>query len=131
MDCDLSPNRAPVPYPQFYAYQLMASPDYLDLNSGGYLAASVAPALSSAGLAITAFFTPKRDSILIVNPTGQTLSESVTARNLGLPSPTASLYRVADGKSIDRTSLALTQSGTDYEVTISIPPYSVLGISIQ
>jgi hypothetical protein len=61
----------------------------------------------------------------------KTPSQSVTARNSGFPSPTANLYRVADGKSIDRTSLTLTQSGSDYKVTISIPPNSVLGISIQ
>jgi hypothetical protein len=131
MDCAISPSHAPTPYPQFYAYQLMASSEYLGLNSGGYLAASVTPASAAAGLNVLAFFTGQGDSILIVNPTGQAMSELLTARNPGLSSPTANVYRIADGKSIDRTSLALTQSGSDYAAQLTIPAYSVLGIALR
>jgi len=131
MDCTLLPKSTNVPYPQYYVYQLMASQDYLGMNSGGYMAASISPVASGAGLVITAFYTAKQDSILIVNPTGKTYSEIVSAQNTGISSPAATLYQVVNGHSISSTPLALTQSGTDYNATVSIPPYAVLGISIR
>jgi hypothetical protein len=131
MDCSLSSTAAPVPYPQYYAYELMASPQYLGINSGGYMAASVSPAAGGAGLVATAFYTSKQDSILIVNPTGSTYSETVSAYNLGISSPVAYLYEVVQGRSISRATLALTKTGTAYNATISVPPYTVLGIAIK
>ncbi len=131
MDCTLLPKSANVPYPQYYVYQLMASQDFLGMNSGGYMAASISPVASGAGLVIAAFYTAKQDSILIVNPTGKTYSEIVSAQNTGLSSPVATLYQVVNGQSISSTPLTLTQSGTAYNATVSIPPYTVLGISIR
>jgi len=66
-----------------------------------------------------------------VNPTGKTYSEIVSAQNTGISSPAATLYQVVNGHSISSTPLALTQSGTAYNATVSIPPYTVLGISIR
>lgn len=131
MDCDLSPNRSPEPYPQYYAYQLMASADYLDMNSGGFLANSVAPLARGEGIAVSAFYTKKQNSILIVNPTGRASTESVTVQNSGYPSATATLFRVDSGKSISRSSLDITLSGATMTVSVSVPAYSVLGIAIQ
>jgi len=131
MDCDLSPNQAPEPYPQYYAYQLMASPDYLDMNSGGYLAESVAPQARGDGIAVSAFYTQKQNSILIVNPTGQSTTQSVTVQNPGYASATATLFQVDNGRSINRSSLEVAQSGAAMTMSVSIPAYSVLGIAIQ
>ncbi len=131
MDCELFGSGVQEPYPQYYAYQLMASRDYLDMNSGGYMAASVSPAASGAGVATTAFYTAKQDSILIVNPTGQPYSQTVSVLNAGSSSPVAYFYQVVQGRSIIQSSLTLEQSGSAYNMTVSVPPYTVAGISIQ
>jgi hypothetical protein len=131
MDCDLSPDHAPEPYPQYYAYQLMAASDYLDMNSGGSLAASVSPPARGDGIAVSAFYTQKQNSILIVNPTAQATTESVTVQNAGYSSATATLFQVENGKSISRSSLEVTQSGATMTMSVSVPAYSVLGIAIQ
>ncbi len=132
MDCALSSSTAPSPYPQYYAYELMASTSYLSLNSGGWMASSVSPVASGSGLAVTAFFTADRDSILIVNPTGNTYSETVNASYLGFAAPVvATLYEVVGGKAINTTSLPLSQSGATFSAKISIPAYTVMGIAIK
>jgi hypothetical protein len=131
MDCQYSVGTAPVPYPQYYAYLLMASPQYLGMNSGGYMAASVSPTAGSGGPVSTAFYTSNQDSILIVNPTSTNYTEiAVTAQNVGFSSPLATLYQIVNGQSIAASNLTLTPSGAAYTATISLPPYSVMGISI-
>ncbi len=130
MDCSHN-SGAPQPYPQYYAYQLMASADYLGMNAGRYMAPSVTYAGSGDGLQVTAFSTAKQDSILIVNPTSASYSHLISIRNSGLTSPAATLYQVLNGKSIGKNSLTLTSSGTASNATVTIPPYSVLGISLQ
>jgi hypothetical protein len=131
MDCDLSPNLSPEPYPQYYAYQLMASAYYLDMNSGGFLAYSVAPLARGEGIAVSAFYTQKQNSILIVNPTAQTSTEVVTVQNPGYSSATATLFQVENGKSISRSNLEVTQSGATMNLSVSVPAYSVPGIAIH
>ena len=131
MNCDLSPSQSPEPYPQYYAYQLMASADYLDMNSGGFLAASVAPQARGDGIAVTAFYTQKQDSILIVNPMGHAITESVTVQNPGYSSATATLFQVENGKSIGRSGLETLQSASTMTISVTVPAYSVLGIAIQ
>ncbi|WP_348265108.1 hypothetical protein P8935_11330 [Telmatobacter sp. DSM 110680] len=131
MNCDLSPNQSPEPYPQYYAYQLMASADYLDMNSGGFLAASVAPQARGAGIVVAAFYTQQQDSVLIVNPTGQASTESVAVQNPGYSSATATLFQVENGNSISRRSLETSQSGSTITIAVTVPAYSVLGIAIQ
>ena len=131
MDCDLSPSQAPEPYPQYFAYQLMASADFLDMNSGGFLADSVAPQARGDGIAVSAFYTQKQNSILLVNPTGQAATELVTVQNPGYASATATLFQVENGRSINRTSLEVTQSGSALTMSVSMPAYSVQGIAIH
>lgn len=130
MDCSHS-SATPLPYPQYYAYELMASPQYLGMNAGGYMAASVSPLPSASGVAVSAFYTSKQDSILIVNPTSTTYSDILSVRNPGYSSPTATLYQIVKGQSISQLSLSLKSSGGAYTATISIPPYSVFGIAIK
>lgn len=132
MDCAISYTTAPSPYPQYYAYELMASTSYLSLNSGGWMAPSVSPLASGSGLAATAFFTGDRDSILIVNPTGNTYSETVNASYLGFALPVvATLYEVVGGKAINSTNLPLSHSGATFSAKVSIPAYTVMGIAYK
>jgi hypothetical protein len=130
MDCSHS-SGVPVGYPQYYAYELMASPRYLDMNNGGYMAVSVSPAASETGVIASAFYTTTQDSVLIVNPTSTSHSELVSIHNPGYSSPSATLFHVVGGRSISQSSLTLTKSGTAYTARISLPPYSVFGIAIK
>jgi hypothetical protein len=130
MDCSHA-SGAPVPYPQYYAYELMASAGYLAMNSGGYMAASVSPASNGSGLIASAFYTAKQDSILIVNPTGNSYSQTLSIHNPGFSSLSAMLYKIVGGRSISKASLSLTGSGTTYTAPLTIPPYTVVGIAIK
>jgi hypothetical protein len=132
MDCQYTTNSTPQPYPQFYAYQLMASSSYLDMNSGGYMAASIAPPSGGGGLVTTAFYTPNQDSLLIINPTSANYSSiTINLQNTGYSSPHAVLYQIVDGQRINSQSLALTQSNGSYTANIQVPAYTVLGIAVQ
>ena len=54
MDCLYSVDATPVPYPQYFAYDLIASPEYLGLVAGGYMAKSISTPTGGGGLATTA-----------------------------------------------------------------------------
>ena len=69
MDCLYSAGATPVPYPQYYAFQLMAGSNYLNLSSDGYMAKSVSPPSGGGGLIVTAFYNASQDAMLIINPT--------------------------------------------------------------
>ena len=132
MDCQYPLGTPPVPYPQYYAYQLMASSSYLGLNSGGYMAASVSPGSDGGGIETTAFYTSNQDSVLIVNPTSTSYSNiTITIQNVGLSSPHAVLYQIVNGNQITSSSLQLSVSGSNYTATFSVPQYTVMGIAIQ
>jgi len=130
MDCTHA-SGAPVPYPQYYAFALMASGSYLGMNDGGYMATSISSLPLGRGVAATAFYTAKQNSILIVNPTSTSHSDIVQIQNAGRSSPSATLFQIVNGKSINKTTLKLTESGTSYTASITIPAYSVLGIAIK
>jgi hypothetical protein len=66
-----------------------------------------------------------------VNSTGQSTTQSVTVQNPGYASATATLFQVDNGRSINRSSLEVAQSGAAMTMSVSIPAYSVLGIAIQ
>lgn len=130
MDCSHA-SGAPVPYPQYYAYQLMASSSYLGMNQGAHMASSISSLPAGRGIAATAFYNATQDSILIVNPTSTTYSEIVRIQNTGLASPSATLYRIVGGKSISKASLKLTESAGVYTAPVTIPAYTVLGIALK
>jgi Glycosyl hydrolases family 39 len=130
MDCSHN-SGAPVPYPQYYAYQQMASSSYLGMNQGGYMASSISSVPAGRSIAATAFYTSKQDSILIANPTSTSYSDILRIQNVGFSSPAATLYQVVGGKSISKTALKLTESAGVYTAPITIPPNTVLGIAIK
>ena len=68
-DCLYSAGATPVPYPQYYAYDLLASPSYLGLSAGGHMAKTIStPTGGGGGLATTAFYTASQDAVVIINP---------------------------------------------------------------
>jgi hypothetical protein len=88
-DCLYSTGADPVPYPQYYAFQLLASPSYLGLQGGGYMATSISTPTGGGGLATTAFYTATQDAIVITNPT----SASYPAINVTFSNPGVSASR--------------------------------------
>jgi len=129
MDCNPSVME---PYPQFYAYQLFASPDYLDLQAGGNMAVSVSSANTSA-LETTAFYTSSADSVVVVNPTSTTYSKlNITLTNPGLTSPTGTVFLLDNphGK-IASESVALRSISGGYAATVEVPPHSTVALSVK
>ncbi len=131
-DCYYPQNTTPELYPQYFAYQLMGSANYLGLASGGYMAASVSP-YGGTGIQATAFYNGSQDSLLIVNPSSSNYaSVKVTLSNTGFSSPTATLYHIVNGASISSSTISLTHgTGTSYSVTIPVSAYSVQGIRLK
>jgi hypothetical protein len=127
MDCDTSQL---TPYPQFYALQLFASPQYLNLQAGGHMAASVSPGTTTSGLDTTAFYTSSGDNLVIVNPTATYYgSVSVSLTNLGFSASSGTQYFV-NSSSITSQSVPLTPISRGYSTKVAVPAYSTVAISI-
>jgi len=134
MDCPYASTGTPQAYPQYYAYQLLAATQYLGLQNGGHMAASIASPSTSAGagLVVSAFFTSTQDSILIINPTSQAISSlPVSAANTGYTATSGTLYQIVNGQQIRSAPITLTQSGTSVTTSLAVPAYSVQAISIK
>jgi len=130
MDCAYSASTAQ-PYPQYYAYNLLLGSNYLGLGSGGFLAAST-PKINQAGVAVSAFYTAANDALVITNPTASDLNNvSISLQNTG-NLPVATLYLLNSANpTISGQTLQVTRSGNGYTATISVPHYSVVGISLS
>jgi PKD repeat protein len=129
MDCNASSME---PYPQYYAYQLLASSSYLGLEEGGRMAASVSPATTQSGLMATAFYTAKSDAIVIINPTGTSYSQvTAVAKNSGYGTVQGSLHLLdsAHGQ-INTRSLVLSNGSAGATATFDVPAYSVVALAI-
>ncbi len=132
MDCGYSPSATAQPYPQYYTYQLISSANFLGLVNGGYLAKSVTPPTGGGGIVVSAFYNASQDSVIIVNPTAVSYAQiPVNLQNVGFATPSAVLYQIVNGASINSSSLTLTTQGSGFSTTISVPPYSVQGISLK
>ena len=127
------------PYPQFRAYELLASPNFLGLQAnGGNLANSVANAsgMKSAGLVTSAFYTQGLDAVVLVNPLATPITNAVLELgNHGLINPIATQYLLnastySPTTPVIGTALALTTNGTSVQTTVTLPPFSVLAIKI-
>ena len=132
MDCLYSAGATPAPYPQYYAFKLLASKGYLGLSGGGYMAASVSTPTGGGGLATTAFYTPTQDAIVITNPTSTAYTQiSVTFANPGFADTQGTLYRITNGSGINSTPISFAAQGASRTTTIDIPAYSVQAISFR
>jgi hypothetical protein len=133
MDCAYPAGSAAQPYPQYFTYQLLGSPNYLGLANGGYMAASMSPPRLSNGLVVLPFFTSTLDAIVLINPSQYSYNAmQINISNSGLTSPQATLYWIQGGQSIQSTSLSLyATGGTSYTTTVGVGPYSVQAIAIR
>ncbi len=133
MDCSYPAGSTPQPYPQLFAYQLFGSPNYLGLQNGAYMAASMSPPRLSNGLVVTAFFTPSLDAVVLINPSQYTYTNMpVNINNSGLTAPVGTLYKIVNGQSIQSSSVSLQSTGgTSYSTTVTMAPYSVQAISLH
>lgn len=130
MDCNTSQME---PYPQYYLYQLLASNNYLGLEEGGYMAASIIPASTQSGLMATAFYTPNSDSIVIINPTATDYSRTtIEAKNSGYATANATLYLLDEAHGqIQLQSLILANGSNGLSATIAVPAYSTVAVKIN
>ncbi len=131
-DCLYSTGATPVPYPQYYAFDLLASPSYLGLSKGGHMAKSISTPTGGGGLATTAFYTATGDALVVINPSSTAYSQiSVTFANPGLGSSQGMLYKITNGAQIDATPISFAVQGTNLTTAIDVPPYSVQAISLK
>jgi hypothetical protein len=137
--CGAGPSVTPLPYPQFRAYELLASSNYLGLQaSGGNMATSIAlsDAMNTAKLVATAFYTTGADSIVLVNPSAAAITNaSLVVGNHGLNGPSATQYILnastySGTTALSGTALTLTTTSTGIEALVTIPAYSVVAIKI-
>jgi hypothetical protein len=121
------------PYPQFYAYKLFASSQYLDLQRGGHMAAWVSPASTTWGLSATAFYTSGADSVVVVNPTSTWYNTvSVFLKNPGLTSTSGTVYTLNSGNGqISNQWVALTPVTGGYTAQVAVPSYSTVAVSVK
>jgi hypothetical protein len=133
MDCSYPAGSTPQPYPQYFAYQLFGSRNYLGLQNGGYMAAAITPPRLNNGLVVTAFFDSGLDAIVLINPSQYTYTAMpVYIANSGLSSPQGTLYQIVSGQSIQSSSVPLIPTGgTSYSTTVTLPPYSVQAIALH
>ncbi len=133
MDCTYPLGSVPRPYPSYFLYQLFGAPKYLGLQNGGRMAASISPQESGNGLVVTAFFTSTLDSIVLINSTGETLTNvPISIANSGITSASATLYKIVNGESIQSSSISLNATGgTSYSTEVTMAPNSVQAIAIR
>lgn len=122
------------PYPQWYTYELMFAPSFLDLENGGHMASSItlSSAASGQGLIATAYYTGTTDSILIINPTATPHSGvTVQINNPGL-SPPATLYTIdALNPKVSVWPAGTISVSGGLQATFDINGYSVVAIALK
>ena len=136
MDCTKAATGAQAqPYPQWYTYEMIFAPAFLDLQNGGFMASSVtlSRSASSAGLIATGYYTTTTNSVLIINPTASSFSGlTLQINNPGVTSPKATLYTInaANPQVSVWPATTITSSG-GLQATFDLPSYSVLAVSLK
>lgn len=130
-DCQKAVTQAQAqPYPQWYTYNLIFGGSYLDLKDGGHMATSISS--PPAGLIATAYWTPYSDSVLIINPTGNSFSPVTLQIDNPGGKTNATLYtiNVANPHVSSWPAHMLSVSGGT-QTTFDVPAYSVLAVSLK
>jgi hypothetical protein len=135
MDCayDSAHPTTAKPYPQFYAYNLMGSSKFLGLTQGGTLANSLALSSAAGSVVASAFYTSGKMSVVLANPTGSDVSSLVVKlQNPGSLTPSgATMYTLNQANpQIATQAITLTSLTDGYKVTVNVPHYSVVAISV-
>lgn len=123
----------PQAYPQYYALRLFSDSNYLGLEQGGHMAASLQQS-TNGNLVATAFYNQSGDHLVIVNTSGNNYSNiPVAANNAGLGASQATVYTLnSDNRTIATESLTLTSNNSaGYTAAVSVPPYSVVALSLS
>ena len=130
MDCDDSGMQ---PYPQFYAFQLFASPEYLDLQAGAHMAASVSPESTTSGLSATAFYTASANSVVVVNPTSTAYAAvTVSLENPGLAGVAGKMHLLdASHGQIATEPVSFSSAPGRFWTSVAVPAYATVAISMQ
>ena len=130
MDCD--PSQL-CPYPQFYAYQMFASPEYLDLQAGAHMAAAVSPASTASGLSATAFYRDGANAVVVANPTSATYrAVTVNFQNPGLTSVSGKMYLLdALHGEIATEPVSFSSTSGNYTTMVAVPAYSTVALSMK
>ncbi len=121
------------PYPQFYAYRLFASSHYLDLQSGGHMAANISPQSTTSGLGASAFYTRSADTVVIINPSATSYPVvTVSMMNPGLTPSSATVYLLNQANfRILNQAAPWTTITKGYQVKVAVPPYSTVAVSLK
>jgi hypothetical protein len=136
-DCSATGTQGP--YPQFRAFELLASPNLLGLQaSGGNVTKSLSQstAMNAAGLLSAAFYTPASDAVVMVNPTSVPITNAVLViGNHGLNNPTATQFLLngatySPAAPVAGAALPLTTNGLSVQATVTVPPLSVLAVKV-
>jgi Glycosyl hydrolases family 39 len=128
MDCATSPGILQ-PYPQYYAYQVLFAPNFLNLSAGGNMPVSISIPSPLIG---TGFYTSSNNAVVLVNPSASNSSNlTLTLKNPGNASTNATMYLL---NSMNwppaRQSLALVASSNSLSATLTVPAQSVVALSV-
>jgi Glycosyl hydrolases family 39 len=129
MDCAM--NGSIQPYPQYYAYQLLSDPRFLDITDNGYITG--APLVQPPGLVVASFYTNTKDSVLIVNTSGTSYPQlTVGLKNPGtVQSSTTPVYTLnQNSPQIGINQITMLKETSGYIATVSVPAYSTVAVSL-
>ena len=135
MDCGIQNYPTIQPYPDYYTYALLGGTNYLNITDSAYVAnaASAKP----AGVYVNGFYTKTLDSAAIVNTTSTDYPTlHMYIQNPGTVSVTqANLYTLTfnsanPNSSISSKQVSLVPVSGGFMVTVHLPPYTMIGISI-
>ncbi len=135
MDCQTPPSGTAFQlYPQFNAYRLFGAPEYLNLATGGNLAASWSPGSTLASLSAAAFYTAKSDAVVIVNPTASPVATGlITFNNAGISNAVGTMYTLNGANTfIVPGTIALTVISGGYTTpSITIPANTTIALTLS
>ncbi|HEU0002208.1 MAG TPA: hypothetical protein VFQ36_15000 [Ktedonobacteraceae bacterium] len=136
MDCGGPPT--PVqPYPEYYAYNLFGSAQYLDMTDNGHVANTTL--IKPTGVYVTGITSKAHDGLAIINTSAQTLTGlHIYLQNPGTVSATqASIFTLKftfsnPGNSITTSQATLipVTGGNGYIATINVPANTIVGVSV-
>jgi hypothetical protein len=126
MDCAAS---GPIAgYPQYFTHKLIGGSSYMNLNNGGFMAASISG--TPMPLVTTAFYTISGNAILLVNPAATDFNNlGVVVQNPGGVSPQGTMYVLNNAnQSITSQNISFTLDGGSLSTLVNVPAYTVMGI---
>jgi hypothetical protein len=129
MDCS-TVGGALQPYPQLYAYQLLAAPNFLNLNAGGSMAVSVSVPSPLIG---TAFYTNSGNALLVVNPTANDFAGlTISIQRPGDVSSHANLYLLSSTNPTITTETVnfSAASGNQLSTSLTVPAFTVVAFAL-